>query len=132
MRDCTQHDIGGHDLDNMNVVIVTHGLALRLFLMRWFQWSVHDFELSRNPDNCELIIMNKIKDDSDHAWMELEEKNRISLDLPESCEVPRNVHVHRLVPGRGVDDFIQSKREESRALWRARYDAHFQVSKTKK
>ena len=29
------------------------------------------------------------------------EKDRMSLDLPESCGVPRNVHVHRL---QGVDE----------------------------
>ena len=72
VRDCTQYDIAGHDLDNLNIVIITHGLALRFFLMRWFQWSVHDFEQSENPENCELIIMNKIKDSDGHAWMECE------------------------------------------------------------
>ena len=72
VRDCTQYDIAGHDLDNLNIVIITHGLALRFFLMRWFQWSVHDFEQSQNPKNCELIIMNKIKDSDGHAWMECE------------------------------------------------------------
>ena len=72
VRDCTQYDIAGHDLDNLNIVIITHGLALRFFLMRWFQWSVHDFEQSQNPENCELIIMHKIKDSDGHAWMECE------------------------------------------------------------
>jgi len=94
VRDCTQFDIAGHKLDNLNVVIVTHGLALRLFLMRWFQWSVDDFEQSQNPYNCELVTMNKIKDSSGYSWMELEEKDRVSLDLPDTCGVPRNVHLH--------------------------------------
>merc|ERR1719148_656055 len=40
IRDCSRHADSGVDLDNLNVVIVTHGLALRFFLMRWFQWSV--------------------------------------------------------------------------------------------
>ena len=69
--------------------------------MRWFQWSVDDFEQSQNPENCELVTMNKIKDDCGHAWMELEEKDRISLDLPDTCGIPRNVHVHRL---QGIDN----------------------------
>eukprot|EP00571_Detonula_confervacea_P000174 CAMPEP_0172329102 /NCGR_PEP_ID=MMETSP1058-20130122/60701_1 /TAXON_ID=83371 /ORGANISM="Detonula confervacea, Strain CCMP 353" /LENGTH=236 /DNA_ID=CAMNT_0013046255 /DNA_START=1081 /DNA_END=1791 /DNA_ORIENTATION=+ len=101
VRDCTQYDVAGHDLDNLNIVIVTHGLALRFFLMRWFQWSVHDFEQSQNPHNCELITMNKIKDSCGHACMELEENDRVSLDLPDTCGIPRNVHVHRL---QGVDN----------------------------
>jgi broad specificity phosphatase PhoE len=29
-----------HLEDNATVIIVTHGLALRLFLMRFFQWTV--------------------------------------------------------------------------------------------
>mmetsp|Transcript_30848 Transcript_30848/g.66669 ORF Transcript_30848/g.66669 Transcript_30848/m.66669 type:complete len:307 (+) Transcript_30848:126-1046(+) len=95
IRDCNQHAMAGHDVNNLNVVIVTHGLALRLMLMRWFQWSVDDFEQSQNPENCELITMNKIKDLAGYAWMELEEKDRVSLDLPATCGVPRNVHLHR-------------------------------------
>lgn len=36
-----------------NAVIVTHGLTMRLFLMRWFHWSVEYFESLENPDFCE-------------------------------------------------------------------------------
>ncbi|KAL3809819.1 hypothetical protein ACHAXA_002389 [Cyclostephanos tholiformis] len=103
VRDCTRYGVEGHDLDNMNVIIVTHGLALRFFLMRWFQWSVDDFEKSRNPNNCELITMNKTRDSHGHSWMELNERNRLSLDLPQSCGKPRNVHVHKL---HEVDDYV--------------------------
>ncbi|KAL3781140.1 hypothetical protein ACHAW5_002406 [Stephanodiscus triporus] len=104
VRDCTRYSNSGQELDNLNVVIVTHGLALRFFLMRWFQWSVDDFEKSWNPENCELVTMNKIIDSTHgHAWMELNEQNRVSLGLPQSCRVPRNVHVHRL---QEVDDYV--------------------------
>jgi hypothetical protein len=82
------------DHNSTQKVIVTHGLALRLFLMRWFQFSVHDFEESYNPDNCELVTMTKMRDSEGHAWLELEEKNRLSLRLPDT--VPRNVRLHRL------------------------------------
>jgi broad specificity phosphatase PhoE len=34
-----------------NAVLVTHGMTLRLFLMRWFQWTVEEFETLRNPKN---------------------------------------------------------------------------------
>jgi len=40
LRDCKQYEMAGHDLENTNVVIILHGLSLRLFLMRWFQCSV--------------------------------------------------------------------------------------------
>ncbi|MEZ0089652.1 histidine phosphatase family protein [Streptacidiphilus sp. EB129] len=36
-----------------NVLLVTHGLAMRLFCMRWFHWSVEEFEALSNPDNGE-------------------------------------------------------------------------------
>ena len=44
---------------NCNVIIVTHGLSLRLFIMRWFQFTVHQFEQSRNPNNCAIIMMER-------------------------------------------------------------------------
>lgn len=36
-----------------NVLIVSHGLTMRLFCMRWFHWSVDFFESLSNPDNAE-------------------------------------------------------------------------------
>jgi broad specificity phosphatase PhoE len=42
-----------------NVVIVTHGMTLRLFLMRWFHWTVEEFETLRNPRNAEIIVMEQ-------------------------------------------------------------------------
>jgi len=42
-----------------NALIVTHGMTLRLFLMRWFHWSVEEFEALRNPGNGQIIIMQR-------------------------------------------------------------------------
>ncbi|MEW1719223.1 histidine phosphatase family protein [Streptomyces sp. NPDC093109] len=36
-----------------NVLLVTHGLTMRLFCMRWFHWSVAEFESLSNPGNAE-------------------------------------------------------------------------------
>jgi broad specificity phosphatase PhoE len=36
-----------------NVLLVTHGLTMRLFCMRWFHWTVSEFEALSNPDNAE-------------------------------------------------------------------------------
>jgi len=46
-----------------NSLIVTHGMTLRLFLMRWFHWSVEDFEALANPRNCQVVVMEKGTDD---------------------------------------------------------------------
>jgi broad specificity phosphatase PhoE len=46
-----------------NTLIVTHGMTLRLFLMRWFHWTVEEFENLRNPRNCQVVVMSKRTDD---------------------------------------------------------------------
>lgn len=43
-------------------VIVTHGMTLRLFLMRWFHYTVEEFEVLANPKNCEYIVLNLNRD----------------------------------------------------------------------
>ena len=40
-----------------NVVIVTHGLTMRLFCMRWFHWSVKYFESLENPANAQAVVL---------------------------------------------------------------------------
>ncbi len=40
-----------------NAVMVTHGMSIRLFLMRWFHFTVEDFELLANPANCDMVVM---------------------------------------------------------------------------
>jgi len=45
-----------------NVVIVTHGLTMRLFCMRWFHWSVDYFESLDNPENAEPVVLLRQKD----------------------------------------------------------------------
>ncbi|TVT97736.1 hypothetical protein EJB05_56995, partial [Eragrostis curvula] len=42
---------------NMNVVIVSHGLTLRVFLMRWYKWTVRQFEGLSNLDNGGALVM---------------------------------------------------------------------------
>lgn len=49
------------DLTNMNILIVTHGLTLRLFLMRYFQLSVDEFEHSYNAQNAKLVVLDRIE-----------------------------------------------------------------------
>lgn len=45
-----------------NVLIVSHGLTMRLFLMRWFHWSVEEYESLHNPKNCQIVVMEKQTD----------------------------------------------------------------------
>jgi broad specificity phosphatase PhoE len=42
-----------------NAVIITHGMTIRLFLMRWFHFTVEQFEELANPKNCQIFILEK-------------------------------------------------------------------------
>jgi len=51
---------------NMNILVVCHGLTLRLLLMRYFQLSVEEFESSYNSQNAKLVVMDRlVYDDND-------------------------------------------------------------------
>lgn len=42
-----------------NAVMVTHGMTIRLFLMRWFHYTVEEFEALANPDNCAIVVLER-------------------------------------------------------------------------
>lgn len=50
-----QHDPS----DDLNFVIVSHGLATRVFLMKWFKWTVEQFEYLNNLGNAEVRVMEQ-------------------------------------------------------------------------
>ncbi len=47
-----------------NCVLVTHGLTIRLFLMRYFHLTVEEFEKMLAPKNCSLVILELQPDGS--------------------------------------------------------------------
>ncbi len=47
----------GYKSADLNLVIVSHGVTMRVFLMRWFKWTTEQFELLNNPQNCEVRVM---------------------------------------------------------------------------
>jgi broad specificity phosphatase PhoE len=40
-----------------NAIMITHGMTIRLFLMRWFHYTVTEFEELCNPMHCDIVIM---------------------------------------------------------------------------
>jgi broad specificity phosphatase PhoE len=48
-------------------VLVTHGLMTRVFLMRWYHFSVEYFEDLRNVNHCEFVIMEKNRDNGKYV-----------------------------------------------------------------
>ena len=53
------------------LVLVTHGIWARVFLMKWFRWSYEEFESLRNIPHCQYLIMKR-----------LEETDRFQLKTP--------------------------------------------------
>jgi broad specificity phosphatase PhoE len=51
-------DNGHHD-PTQNIVVVSHGLFMRLFLMRYFRWNVEDLENVKTFENCEICQLTK-------------------------------------------------------------------------
>lgn len=77
-RDFANDDIKRSDL---NVVMVTHGLTLRLFLMRWFQYTVNDFEASFNPPNAGFVVMERTEKHQ-RDYFELPQPSREVVGYP--------------------------------------------------
>ncbi|KAI0974819.1 histidine phosphatase superfamily [Xylaria arbuscula] len=67
------------------LVLVTHGLMSRVFLMKWYHFSVEYFEDLRNINHCELLMM-KLKRDSGkyilqnklRTWSELRRERAVA------------------------------------------------------
>ncbi len=47
-----------------NCVLVTHGLTIRLFIMRYFHLTVEEFERMVAPKNCALVVLELQEDGS--------------------------------------------------------------------
>ncbi|GJC82455.1 broad-range acid phosphatase DET1 [Colletotrichum liriopes] len=73
-------------------VLVTHGLMSRVFLMKWYHFTVEYFEDLRNVNHCEFLIMRKQEESGKYilenklrTWSELR-KERAQLKEKEDKE----------------------------------------------
>ncbi|KAL8813292.1 MAG: hypothetical protein Q9200_000362 [Gallowayella weberi] len=71
-------------------VLVTHGLMTRVFLMKWYHFSVEYFEDLRNVDHCEFVVMKRSQENQKYilqnelrTWSELR-REREEQKEPES------------------------------------------------
>lgn len=58
-----------------NCVVVTHGMTIRLFLMKWFHWTVEEFHNLKNPENCAVVLLEKGADDKYNLITPLKKKH---------------------------------------------------------
>jgi broad specificity phosphatase PhoE len=68
-------------------VLVTHGLMTRVFLMKWYHWSVEYFEDLRNINHCEFVIMTHNQDNGKYT---LQNKLRTWSDLKKERDAERD------------------------------------------
>merc|ERR1712216_189200 len=91
-RDCDQLRADGSMGNDYNVVIVTHGLTMRLFIMRWFQYTVEEFEQTKNPANASMIVMERQEDSDGRQYFELTEESRAAISMPKSLSNRHAAH----------------------------------------
>ncbi|KAK4122624.1 phosphoglycerate mutase-like protein [Parathielavia appendiculata] len=67
-------------------VLVTHGLMSRVFLMKWYHFSVEYFEDLRNVNHCEFLVMRRNDDNGKYilenklrTWSELKRERAEAL-----------------------------------------------------
>jgi len=60
-RDAAKHNI-------KNVIIVTHGVTLRAFLMMWLHLTPEWFEIEPNPKNCSIREITEDNLDGGYVW----------------------------------------------------------------
>lgn len=72
-------------------VLVTHGLMTRVFLMKWYHFSVEYFEDLRNVDHCEFVVMKLNPDNGKfilqnqlRTWSQLRKEREEAVKDPES------------------------------------------------
>ena len=80
-----------------NVVIVTHGLMIRLFIKRWFHLTVDVFHEMKNPGNCDFVVLER----ETHLYrrMVLQEESKRLIGLPEDVYFEGRYRTKRLTAG---------------------------------
>lgn len=75
-------------------VLVTHGLMTRVFLMKWYHFSVEYFEDLRNVNHCEFVVMKKEAENGKYVlqnqlrtWSELRKEREAAAAPPSPVPV---------------------------------------------
>ena len=68
-------------------VLVTHGIAIRVLLTRYFRYTVDQFQLLANPKNCEMVVLEH----DNRGRLELNARHE--LELEDDPNKPGKKHV---------------------------------------
>lgn len=61
-----------------NILIVTHGIVMRVMLMRFLRWTVEEYERVYNPGNCVIWMLRQDPDDGQFYLCQEDEVRHIS------------------------------------------------------
>ncbi|KAI4260385.1 MAG: hypothetical protein L6R42_004084 [Xanthoria sp. 1 TBL-2021] len=92
-------------------VLVTHGLMTRVFLMKWYHFSVEYFEDLRNVDHCEFVVMKRSRENQKYilqnelrTWSEMrrerEEQKEPESPIPVRKRWVGSLDGYEIEPGR--------------------------------
>lgn len=88
------------------LVLVTHGLMSRVFLMKWYRWTVERFESLRNVGYCEFVTMER----QDSGKYILQNKMLTWSDPPPTSTAAENNNS-------GIDSGIVEKQQKIREMY---------------
>uniref|UniRef100_A0A7S1BE55 Uncharacterized protein n=1 Tax=Corethron hystrix TaxID=216773 RepID=A0A7S1BE55_9STRA len=58
-----------------NYVLVTHGIAIRVLLCRYFRYSIDQYQKLANPKNCECVVLRN----HGQGWLDLEGRHELII-----------------------------------------------------
>lgn len=71
-----------------NCILVTHSLAIRLFIMRWFHLTVEEFEQMLSPRNGQLVVLQLNEETDDYELLTPLERDENAVLRSRSIRLP--------------------------------------------
>ena len=107
-----------HEANNNTV---THGLMSRVFLMKWYHFSVEYFEDLRNVNHCEFLIMRKKEDSGKYilennlrTWSQLKAERLATLKAKEASEKEKGTPASSIAGNGGAAVSEKDKEKEKK------------------
>ncbi|EGW31843.1 uncharacterized protein SPAPADRAFT_62454 [Spathaspora passalidarum NRRL Y-27907] len=107
------------------LVLVSHGIWSRVFLMKWFKWSYEEFESLKNIPHCQFLVMKKNKDTQKFnlktpllTWDDIEEEDideEVSKEIGDALGINQeDLDISMIV--RAQRDAIKSTRDKNKQI----------------
>lgn len=108
------------------LVLVSHGIWSRVFLMKWFKWSYEEFESLKNIPHCQFLVMKKHDDDQKYhlktrllTWNDSDEDDELALGECRSSDL----EVYKLIQEqRDAVNATKKKNKKLEAMYREVYN----------